>query len=90
MEKTRGAHTYRPQVRQGQSSPAVGPSHAAAGSPAADIAAVGLSSSAGPSSAAGPLEATVGAGPRAPVVRPTAAATPAAGDAGGSSSVAPT
>ena len=77
MAKTRGAHTYRPRVSQGPSPSAAGPSSATAGSPAADIA------------AAGPSAATVGAGPRAPTVRPTAAAAPAAGDAEGSSSVAP-
>ena len=77
MAKKRGAHTYRPWVGQGLSPSAAGPSSAAAGSPAADIAAVG------------PSAAAVGAGPRASVVRPTAAAAPAAGDAEGSSSVAP-
>ena len=39
MAKTRGAHTFRPRVRQGPSSPAAGPSSTAAGSPAADLAA---------------------------------------------------
>ena len=81
MAKTRGAHTYRLRVRQGPSPFAAGPSSAAAGSPAADIAA------AGPSSATCPLAAAIGAGPRALAVRPTAA--PAAGDAEGFSSVAP-
>ena len=47
-------------------------------------------SAANPSFAAGPSEAAVGAGPRAPAVHPTAVAAPAAGDAEGSSSVAPT
>ena len=70
MAKTRGAHTYRPRVCQGLSSPAGGPSLVA-----------------GPSSAAGPSAAAVGVGPRAPDVHPTTA--PAAGDAEGSSSVAP-
>ena len=91
MAKTRRAYTYRPWVRQGPSSPAVGPSSAAVGSPAADVAAAGPSSTAGPS-AADPSAAAVGAGPRAPVVRPTTAPTataPAAGDAEGSSFVAP-
>ena len=86
MVKTRGAHTFRPQVHQGSSPPATGPSSAATGSPAADVAA------AGPSSAAGPSEAVVGADPRAPAVRPTAApaaTAPTTGDADGSSSVAP-
>ena len=92
MAKTRGAHTYRPRVRQGPSPSAVNPSSAAAGSPAADVAAAGPFPTTGPSSVAGPSAAAVGIGSRAPVVRPTAApaaATPAAGDAGGSSSVAP-
>ena len=88
MVKTRGAHTFRPRVRQGSSPPVAGPSSAAAGSPAADVASPCPSSgSIGPSSVAGPSEAAVGTGPRAPTVRPTAA--PAAGDAVGSSSVAP-
>ena len=80
MAKTRRAHTHRPRVLQGPSPPTAGPSSAAAGSPAADVAAAGPSSSVGPSAAA------VGAGPRALAVRPTAA--PAAGDAEGSSYVA--
>ena len=86
MAKTRGAHTYRPRVRQGLSPSAVGPSSAATGSPAADKAA------ADPSSAAGSSAAVVGAGPRAPAMRLTAApgaVAPAAIDAEGSSSMAP-
>ena len=74
MEKTRGAHTFRSRVRQGPSSPAVGSS-------AADIAAVG------PSAVVGPSSAAAGIDPSAPAARPTVA--PAAGDAEGSSSVAP-
>ena len=89
MEKMRGAHTFRPRVPQGLSPPVAGPSFAAAGSSAADIAAVSPSFTAGPSAVA------VGASPKAPVVRPTtapaaAAPAPTAGDAEGSSSVAPT
>ena len=86
MAKTRGAHTYRPWVRQGPSPSAAGPSSAASGSPVADIAA------AGPYSTVGPSAAVVGASPRAPAVCPTAAsaaATSAVVDAKGSSSVAP-
>ena len=79
MAKTRGAHTFRPQVRQGPSPPATSPSHAAAGSFAASIVATGPS-------------AAVGADPSAPAARSTSAPTvvaPAASDAEGSSSVAP-
>ena len=86
MAKTREAYIYRPRVCQGPSSPATGPFSAAARSPAADVTAASLSSAAGPSVVA------VGAGPRSPAVCPTtapAAAAPAAGDAEGSSSVAP-
>ena len=83
MAKIRGAHTYRPRVRQGPSPPAAGPSPAAAGSSAADTAAAGPSAVADPS-VAGPSAAAVGAGPSAP-----AAVAPAVGDAVGSSSVAP-
>ena len=86
MAKTRGAHTYRPRVRQGPSPSTAGPSSTATESPTADIAA------AGPSSAVGPSAAAVGTGPRAHAVRPTAApvaAAPAAVDAEGSSSVTP-
>ena len=92
MAKTRGAHTYRPQVHQGPSLSTVGPYSAAAGSPAADIVAFGPFPAAVSSSAVGPSAAGVSTGPRAPAVHPTsapAAVAPAAGDAGGSSSVAP-
>ena len=85
MAKTRGAHTYRPWVRQGPSPSSTGPSSTAVGSSTSDIAATG------PSFAAGPLAAAIGTGPRAPAVRPTAApaaAAPATIDAEGSSSVA--
>ena len=87
MEKTRGAHSFRPQVRQGPTPPAVGPSPAAAGfsaasSSAADPAAAGFVA-AGPSVAA-PSAAAAGASPSVPAVRP-----PAAVDAKGSSSVVP-
>ena len=78
MVKTRGAHTYRPRVDQGPSPPAAGPSPAAADP---------SSASTDPFSAAGPSVVAVGAGPSAPAERSTAA--PAAGDAEGSSSVAP-
>ena len=87
MAKTRGAHTFRPRVLQGSSPPTAGPSSAAAGSLAADVVAVGPSSTAGPPSTVSPSAAAVGAGPRAPAVPPTAA--PAAGDAEDSSFVAP-
>ena len=86
MEKTRGAHTFRSRVHQGPSPPAAGPSPASVGSSAADIAAVG------PSVAADPSAAAAGAGPNAPAARTNAApvaCAPVAGDAEGSSSVAP-
>ena len=82
MAKTRGAHTYRPWVCQGPSPPAAGPSPAAAGSSAADTAAADPTST-----AAGPSATVAGAGPNSLAARPTAA--PAAGDAVGSSSMAP-
>ena len=74
MAKTRGAHYFRPQVRQGPTPPAAGPS------------------TAGFSVAASPSASAVGAGPSMPTARPTyvaASPTPTAGDAEGSSSVAP-
>ena len=82
MAKTRGAYSFRPQVRQGPTPP------------------VGTSTP-GPSSATGPASsaAAIGAGPRMPTARPSAAAVAspapaavqgtAAADAEGSSSVAP-
>ena len=79
----RGAHTFRPRVRQGSSPSATGPSSAAAGP---------SSTTAGPSSAVVPSAVAVGAGLKAPAVRPTAApaaTASAAGDAEGSSSMAP-
>ena len=78
MAKTRGAHSFRSWVRQGPSPSAAGP------------AATGPSAS---SVAADPSIAVAGAGPSVLVAHPTATpATPAlaAGDAEGSSSVAPT
>ena len=82
MAKTRGAHTYRPRVRQGPSPPTVGPFPASTGSSSTDTAA------ADPTAAAAcPSAAAAGADPSALVARPTAA--PAAGDAVGSSSMAP-
>ena len=79
MAKTREAHSFRPRVRQGPSSPTAGPSLAAVDSSTADITAASSSA------------AAVGAGPSVPAVSPTSA--PAAivpvGDAEGSSSVAP-
>ena len=85
MEKTRGAHSFRPRVRQGSSSPAVDPSLTAAGSSATNIDA------AGPSTAPGPSAAVVGVSPSAPAVHPTSAPAVAipAGDAEGSSSMVP-
>ena len=91
MAKTREAHTFRPQVSQGPSPPSVGPSPTIVGSSVADIAVVG-SSAAAPSATVAPSTAAAGAGPSAPAARPTAtpaAAAPTAGDAEGSSSVAP-
>ena len=79
MAKTRRAHSFRPQVRQGPTSVA-GPSTAgpAAAGPSADFVAVG------------PSTAAASADPSVPAARPTAAPTLATGDAEGSSSVAPT
>ena len=74
MAKTRGAHSFKPQVRQGPTPPAADPSTASS------------------SAAAGPSAVTAGAGPSVPAARPTIAAAspaPTAGDAEGSSSVAP-
>ena len=90
MAKTRGAHSFRPRVCQGPSSPAAGPILAAAGSSTTDIAAAGPTSATGPA-AAGPSTAAAGTDPSAPAVRPTSAPVVVpAGDAEGSSSVAPT
>ena len=92
MAKTRGAHTFRPRVRQGPPPPTVGPSPAAVGSSTNDIAAVGPAAAA-PSTAAAPSATAAGSGPSGLAARPTAAtvaAAPADGDAEGSSSVAPT
>ena len=75
MAKTRGAHSFRPRVCQGPSSPAADPSPAAAGSIP--------SAAAGPSAAASPSTAAACASPSVPAVRP-----PAAVDAEGSSSMA--
>ena len=90
MEKTRGAQSFRPRVRQGPSSPAAGPFLAAASSSAADIAAANPTTAVGPV-AADPSVAAIDAGPSAPAVRPTSAPVAAvpAKDAEGSSSVAP-
>ena len=74
MEKTRGAHTYRPRVRQGSSPSTAGPSSTTSPS----VAAVG----AGPGAPAVRPTATV-------VAVSAAAAAPTTGDAEGSSSVAP-
>ena len=85
MEKTRRAHSFRPQVRRGPTPPAAGPSPVAADLTASGPAATG-------SVAAGPSAAVAGADPSAPTARPItapAAAAPTAGDAEGSSSVAP-
>ena len=74
MAKTRGAHSFRSQVRQGPTPPAVGPS------------------TAGSSAAEGPFAAAAGADPSVPAACPTAtpaSPAPTAGDAEGSSSVAP-
>ena len=83
MAKTRGAHSFRPRVSQGPTPPVAGPSTSgptaagpSTGSVATDPSAV----------------AATGVGPSMPDARPTADAAspaPAAGDAEGSSSVAP-
>ena len=78
MAKTRGAHSFWPRVRQGPNPSTAGPS-------------VVGPSTAGPS-AVDHSAAVAGAGPSVPNARPTAASAapaPAAGDAEGSSSVAP-
>ena len=72
MAKTRGAHSFRPQVCRDHTPPAAGPSPTTA-----DPAVPG-------SVIAGPYATAAGAGPAAPT-----AAAPAAGDAEGSSSMAP-
>ena len=81
MAKMRGAHSFKPRVRQGLSSLAAGPSLATVGSSTANITATG------PTAA---TAATAGAGLSAPTVRPTSApaAVVPAGDAQGSSSMA--
>ena len=89
MAKTRGAHTFRPRVRQSPSTPTAGPSPAAVGSSAVDIAAANPTTAASPSAAAGPSTAAAGVDPSAPAARPTAAPALAAGDPEGSSFVAP-
>ena len=78
MAKTRGAHSYRPRVRQSPT-PLTGTS-----TPGAVVAA-------SPSSPAVGASAAAAAGPSAPAARPSAAAaaSTAAADAEGSSSVAP-
>ena len=89
MAKTRGAHSFRSQVRRGPTPPAAGPSPATADPAAAGSAATG-SAVTGPA-AAGFVSAAASTGPSAPAARPPAAAAPApaAGDAEGSSSMAP-
>ena len=92
MGKTRGAHSFRPWVRQGPTPPIVGPFASAGPS-------VVGPSAASPSAAAGPSAAAAGTSPSVPVVRPSAAAAysapsavqnpPVSGDVEGSSSVAP-
>ena len=80
MAKTRGAHSFRPRVRQGPTPPAAGPSPAAADLTTAGSVAIGHSA------------AAAGTDPRVPTARPTtdaASPAPAAGDVEGSSSVAP-
>ena len=80
MAKTRGAHSFRPQVHRGPTPLAAGPSPAV------------IDPTTAGSVAAGPSVAAADVGPSAPAARPTAAptaATPAVGDAEGSSSVAP-
>ena len=84
MAKTRGAHSFRPRVRQGPSPSTIGSS--TAGPVAAGPAAVGPSAG---FISAGPSVAAVGAGPSMPAARPTAAPTPASIDAEGSSSMTP-
>ena len=77
MAKTRGAHSFRPRVRQGPTPPAAGPS--TTGPSAGSVG-------------TGPSATVVGSGPSMPAVRPiadTASPAPAAGDVQGSYSVAP-
>ena len=86
MAKTRGAHSFRSRVRQGPTPP-VGTSTPSSSSAIA-----------APSAAAAPSFAAAGAGPRVPDAHdsvasaspaPTTVQSPSAGDAKGSSSVAP-
>ena len=74
MAKTRGAHSFRQQVPQSPTPPAVGPSTAC------------FFATASSSTTASPSTVTIGAGSSVPAARPTVA--PAAGDAEGSSFVA--
>ena len=96
MAKTRGAHSFRPRVRQGPTPPAgtstPGPSTAATGPSATGP------STTSPSAAVVPSTTAAGAGPSVLAMRPsTAAASPApaavqspvSADVEGSSSVAP-
>ena len=76
MAKTRGAHSFRPQVHRAPTPPTAGPSPATTDPAAAGPATAG-------SVAAGHSVAAAGADPAAPTF-----ATPAVGDAEGSSSVA--
>ena len=80
MAMTRGAHSFRPQVRQGPTPPTAGPSPTTADPATAGFAAAD-------SAAAGPSTAAAGPCPSAPNACPTAA--PAAGDVEGSSFMAP-
>ena len=87
MAKTRGAHSFRPRVHQGPTPPV-------------ETSTPGLSSTAAaPSAVAALFSTAAGAGPSVPIAYPSVAAAspapavvqgPAAGDAEGSSSVAPT
>ena len=84
MAKTKGAHSFRPRVRQGLSPSTAGPS--ATCPVASGPSAVGPSAC---SVAVGPSTVAAGISPSVPAAGPTAASTPAAGDAEGSSFVAP-
>ena len=90
MAKIRGANSFSPQVRQGPTLPAAGPSTTGSYA-AASSSAVVCPSAAGPSAVIVPSAAVVSTDPSVPAALTAAAASPAlaAGDAEVSSSMAP-
>ena len=63
MAKTRGAHSFRPRVRQGPIPPAAGPSAAAAGAGLSMPAALPTADAASPTPAAGDAEGSSSVAP---------------------------